>query len=252
MAEPERTSAREYVFAMDAYSLDTIPMNRLAEYMTDLATLMGEHRSVHFSRLEPGSVSVVCRVEREAEPKVLHRMRLARAGEGPPEAVAAARRINKRLAGDNAEATLVGPDLDNIYAFPGKNLYGESEIGPIRQVGTIDGIPIKLGGEKNRVPVHLDGGAAGRYICYASREIAREIAQHIFVRTIRVEGLGKWLRDRDGEWVLEEFAIAGFSVLDDDPLLETVGKLRAANSGIGIGDERPAVTLDWLRHGTES
>jgi len=250
MAERERPSAREYVFTMDAYTLDTIPMNRLAEYMADLAIFMGEHKSVHFSRLSPGSVALVCAVEHEAEPKVLHRMQVARSGDGPPDAVAALRRINRRLAGDNAEGRLAGPDNNNVHKFPGKHLYGQAEFGPIRQFGTLDGIPIKLGGERSRVPVHLDNRGGERYICHASREIAREIAPHIFEQTIRVEGYGKWMRDREGEWILGEFNIAGFHVLDDEPLRDTVHKLRALNRAAeGQGG---VATLEWLRHGTES
>ncbi len=56
----------EYRFVIDAYSPETLPMSRLAEYMTDLARLFGTAERVHFVRLEAGSTVLVQRVEPEA------------------------------------------------------------------------------------------------------------------------------------------------------------------------------------------
>jgi len=38
-------------FVIDAYSPETLPMSRLAEYMAQLATLLGEKDHVHFVEL---------------------------------------------------------------------------------------------------------------------------------------------------------------------------------------------------------
>lgn len=50
----------EYVFWIDAYTPATIPMERLAEYLTALAKMLGHGGSVHFNRLEKGSTKVSC------------------------------------------------------------------------------------------------------------------------------------------------------------------------------------------------
>ena len=60
----------EYRFKIDAYSPETIPMARLAEYMSDLAVLFGNRENVHFVQLEPGSTTLLQRIEYEAVPKV--------------------------------------------------------------------------------------------------------------------------------------------------------------------------------------
>ena len=59
---------REYRFVIDAYRPDTLPMARLAEYMGELARLLGRLDQVHFVRLEEGSTALVQRVEPRLRP----------------------------------------------------------------------------------------------------------------------------------------------------------------------------------------
>ena len=54
----------EYRFTIDAYSPETLPMSRLAEYMAEVARLLGKVDQVHFVRLEPGSTVLVCLYKR--------------------------------------------------------------------------------------------------------------------------------------------------------------------------------------------
>ena len=72
-------------FVINAYSPETFPMARLAEYMAELAALLGEQGEVHFLRLEGGSSKMVQSVESEALPKVKQRIAAARAGDAPRE-----------------------------------------------------------------------------------------------------------------------------------------------------------------------
>ena len=43
---------RRLVFYVDAYSPETIPMAKLAEYMSDFAALLGRENAAHFAGLE--------------------------------------------------------------------------------------------------------------------------------------------------------------------------------------------------------
>ena len=83
------TDHREYKFRIEAYTPDTLPMERLAEYMADLAKVLGEPASVHFVRLDPGSTVLVQKVDEEAEPKVRQRVQKVHSGDGPPDALLA-------------------------------------------------------------------------------------------------------------------------------------------------------------------
>ena len=88
---------KEFIFKINAYTPDTIPMARLAEYMAELATLLGEKPHVHFKGVFEGSTNVATIIEHEAEQKVRERLRLVKNNEGPTEALNAFKSINKKL-----------------------------------------------------------------------------------------------------------------------------------------------------------
>jgi hypothetical protein len=243
--------SREYELRIDAYSPETIPMVRLAEYMADLATLLGEYKSVHFVRLAKGSTRLVHAVEYEAEPKIRERVQSVRNDEGPIEAVRAARNIDRRLAHDNASGELIDPTKSRIIDFPGRKRFSQPLYGPFNQSGTLDGIPIRVGGEADPVPVHLEEPGLPPHICYASRAVAREIAPHIFSTMIRAEGIGRWHRDSDGKWLLDRFTIHSFKKLKDAPLTEVVERLHSI-PGKFRELEDPIKKLRELRHGEEA
>ncbi len=221
-----------YTFQIDTYTPETIPMNRLAEYLVHLATLFGEYKSVHFANLKKGSLKLQIQVDREAEPKVQHRIRSAACGDGDGEAGKAIRRLNLLLAQDNASALLSGAASRKILEFPGRKQFDQPVLGPIFQPGYVDGIPIRIGGEGDPVPVHLQDFEQPKEICHASREIARRIAPHIFTTMIRAEGTGKWFRDSEGAWTRERFTIESFQELRPVSLEEAVGQLRVDNAAM--------------------
>ena len=49
---PKPRKALEYRFEIDAFTPDTIPMARLAQYLGDIARMMGQEASVHFARVD--------------------------------------------------------------------------------------------------------------------------------------------------------------------------------------------------------
>ncbi|GAB4240902.1 MAG: hypothetical protein Kow0032_28840 [Methyloligellaceae bacterium] len=217
---------KEYRFRIDAYTPETIPMERLAEYMGDLAKILGEPQSVHFVRLEPGSMVLVQTVDEEAVFKVKHRMREVRAGGGPGEAQQAFKRANRRLLEDNAIGVLEDEDGAEIIEFPGRTAVEPVTFGAFNQDGTLDGRIIRLGGRDELVPVHLETAELVFTHCRANRRLAKELGQYIFGPDIRVYGNGRWSRDNLGQWNLERFTISSFEVLGDEPLSAVVARLR--------------------------
>ncbi|TXM88865.1 hypothetical protein FV232_25455 [Methylobacterium sp. WL30] len=101
---------QEYRLRIDAFRPETLPMARLAEYMAELARLLGEQDKVHFEKVEPGSAVLVTVVEASAAPKVDLRVRQVREGRGPVEALKAFRGLDDLLAKDNAIGTLTSAD----------------------------------------------------------------------------------------------------------------------------------------------
>ena len=77
---------KRLIFYIDAYSPETIPMAKLADYMADFAALLGKENAVHFAGLKPGSTQIAARVEFEDLPKVRSRLHDIRRGNPPKDA----------------------------------------------------------------------------------------------------------------------------------------------------------------------
>ncbi len=219
------TGALEYRFVIDAYSPETLPMSRLAEYMADLARLLGKAEQVHFVRLEPGSTVLVQNVEPEAVPEVRKRVQAIVRDDAPADVAAAFKALNRHLANDNAIGSLQEGDGE-VVRFPGRERPQPLTFGAFNEPGVLDGVLIRVGGRDDTVPVHLQDGDI-IHVCNATRDMARRLAAHLYGPVLRVRGEGRWERDADGNWSMKRFNISGFEELDDAPLAEIVGRLRA-------------------------
>ncbi len=240
-------ASREYRFEIAAFSPETMPFNRMVEYLHDLVDLFGEPRHVHLVRVERGSTLPVFLVDRDAEESVRRRLRSVHTADAVQAARRAWERINRRLLEDEASGAIIDPVGEKVLTFPGRKT--ELPIfGPFNQAGSLRGVPILVGGTADPVAVHLeDKGKI--WVCRARREIAREIAKHLFVSLIEVEGVGRWLRREDGEWELKRFTIADFNVLEKVDLGETVKRLQGISAAWKNLDD-PLAELRRIRRGS--
>ena len=224
-----RAGAMDYNFWIDAYTPTTIPMVRLAEYMAQLATMLGEPNFVHFVRLKRGSTGIVHRVQSEAVPKVRERANAVRRGDAPRDALRAYETVNKMLRDDNGIGALKeGAEEAIIIPFPGVK-EAEEEIAGIKERGTIVGEIQRVGGPHKWVPVLIDSEGETFSGCWADRVIAKQLAQRLF-EPVRLHGIGKWNRDGDGKWILKEFVVDHFEPLSDELLSEALGRIRVINA----------------------
>jgi len=242
------TTRYEYSFHIDAFTPATIPMARLAEYMADLAAFLGEPEGVHFARLEDGSTVLVQKIEETAFPKVQARIQAVQRGEGPADAVRAFANLDRRLAQDNAVGFLRGEDNTEAIRFPGRERPTPLQYGSFRQHGSLDGILIRIGGKDESVHATLKDGEQ-TWRCELTREMAREMRGHLYEKPLRVYGEGRWRRDPQGRWNLEQFRISQFEVLDDAPWPETIARLRAIEGAEWRNLADPLAELRWLREG---
>ncbi|HEX3861446.1 MAG TPA: hypothetical protein VHY35_07105 [Stellaceae bacterium] len=228
----------EYRFVIDVFTPDTIPMARLAEYMAQVAVLLGEPKSVHFVCVEAGSAALVSKVDADAVPKVRDRVTRQRRGEGDKTTNGAVFNLNEMLRVDNGKAKL-SENSAEIIVFPGREIEPPTRYPSFSQDGTLDGIVIRLGGRNDPVPVWIQSGDAALK-CSASRNVAKRLAQHIFEREVRLRGVGRWQINEYGTWLLDGFTIADFSELDDEPLTSLVDNLRKI-----AGSEWETVADPW-------
>lgn len=222
----------QYRLVIDAFSPDKIPMARLAEYMKNFADILGEPAAVHFYRLEAGSTVLVSKVEREAIPKVRHRVASVRRREGPSEGFRAYKAINKLLREDNAVATLKETQRGaTIIHFPGRE--ESPEVFPaVRQHGSIDGVVVRIGGTDQTAHVTLESEGETIAGCFTTRQIAKELGHKLF-EPVRLFGRGRWTRDDDGRWTLLDFKVESFEPLVDLPLSEALSELRGIKTEWG-------------------
>ena len=237
---------REYRFVIDAYRPDTLPMARLAEYMGELARLLGTPDQVHFVRLEEGSAVLVQRVEPEAAPEVKERLHALQQDIPPDDAAKAFVALNRYLADDNATGILQEGGGADVIRFPGGEEPAPVTFGAFNQTGVLDGVLIRIGGRDDTVPAHLRDGET-IHLCNATREMARRLAVHLYGPPLRVQGNGRWERDADGDWVMKRFNITSFDVLDDAPLGEVAQSLRDVEGSGWKEIEDPTAELRHLR-----
>lgn len=215
----------EYNFHIDAYSPETIPMARLAEYMASLALMLGQTNSVHFVRVDGGSTSLVHRVEREAVNKVRGRLQLVGTPDAPKEAGIAYQKLNAMLYDDNAVAELILEGA-NVLRFPGREIPRPPKMGPFNQHWEIDGVLVRIGGLDSSAHATLEDSDGRAWSCEVSRDLAKELAHHLFGSPVRVRGTARWFRSEQGEWQLSTFRGDAFDILDTDDLRNVVMRIR--------------------------
>lgn len=224
----------DYRLKIEAYTPDTMPMERLARYLAELALMLGEKTAVHFVRLEPGSTSVVHRIEREAIPKVKMRTAAVRRGMGPRNSVRAYRKINAMLREDNGTAVWQeAKTAADILVFPGTN-DAEEVVKGISRRGSIDGEVVRVGGFQNVVPILLRCEGEELPGCWANKSIAKALAHKLF-EPVRLFGTGRWNRNDEGKWKLDIFRVESFAPLKDVSLSEALTEIRTIEGDWGAG-----------------
>jgi hypothetical protein len=206
-------------------------MNTLAEYLLDLAVILGEPHSVHFDRIEDGSAVPVINVEPESEPQVIRNAQRARGDDAPKHVREAKERVERRLVSHNAKGAEV---IDSTRGFTLLKFKGRDSVvepwGPIRQSGELTGLVAGISERADGVSIRIKDG--DKYVtCHSKHDVARDLRPFLLEdKPVRVQGFGKWIRNDQGEWELDEFTIAGFVELNAAPLNDVLSDLRNIKS----------------------
>jgi hypothetical protein len=224
--------ADEYKFWIDAYSPDTIPMQRLGEYMAELGKLLAFPDRVHFHRLEKGSTGLTVRVEREAAPKVKTRLESIKRSEAANDAIEAVAKLNDMLRDDNAVAELriaTQGKPKSILRFPGREIPKPQEIGPFSEPASIKAQLYRIGGRDETAHAQLLDTAGRQWNGDLTQEQAAEMAAaggRGLYRWFTVNGTARWLRTEDNQWKLVSFHIHDFKLLPETSLEEELKSIR--------------------------
>ena len=241
----------EYTFRIDVFTPDTLPMARMAEYLTALADLVGHRDTTHFVRIEAGSARLVSRVEAQDAPKVERRLATVLAPNAVPAAARAYKVLDGMLAEDNAVGEVIGPEGATIIPFPGRTRPKALTFPAFRQDGSIDGQIVNIGGRDKTAHVILQDGAITYTSIDLNRDLARDLAKHLYGPKVRLFGSGRWERHPDGAWKLLSFTVDRHEVLDDAPLTDVLADIRATPANGLVADPAIHDELMTLRLGED-
>lgn len=218
------TDFLEYSFRIVGPKPETISMARLAVYIAELAKLMGVTDTVHFKEIRDKSVSIVAFAEAQSVATISPRIREAAQNDNEAEAAAPWRKLNEFLAEDGWTAEMPLPKGGEVIAFPGA-AKASKVIRTVNQHTSVQGrlIRIEGAGDKVKVGLEIDGDLNARISIDAIHAIS---LAKLFHQHVRVSGDGKWRRDTSGKWHLDNLSATSFEVLNDEPLMDTLEKLR--------------------------
>jgi len=237
---------REFKWKIGAYSAETMPLDRLLEYLSEFSAMLGVSDGLHLVRVESSSTGPVFKVDPEAALIVEQRALAVRTGTASVESQRRYRKINRMLRDDNTDATLVEGSAE-IIPFPGIKEGPPRVVAGIHQPGSLDGFLISIGGRRESVPLQIETPEKVIAHIYAKRPLAKELSQHLFEH-VRLLGVGRWSRTEDGEWQLDHFNANAFEMLEGEALPQVMAQLRAVNARWPAD---PLAALHELRHGDD-
>lgn len=233
----------ELSFVIPGHTPETMPLNRLLEYLQQMSAILGEVENLHLIRVQKSSCAPVFLADRETGAKVRANARRVSIGDGTKkqmDALNSVRRMLRRDAVRDRPAVLTAANnnvLLSIEAAP-----AELTISGVRQASSVDGALIKIGGAADNASIQLQdiqGNILSGFT--AKRALAKELA-HLMWEPVRLFGVAQWCRSEDGHWQLERMQVNSFEPLQDESLEMTLAKLRAAPVSW------PDDALERLRH----
>lgn len=228
----------EYVYTIDAFTPDTLPMGRLAEYLAALAKLIGHRDRTHFVKVESGSAKLVHKVDAVDAPKVEARLISIRNGQAGTDLEAARRSLDELLANDNAVGSLIEQGSGRvILPFEGRNRPKPIIFPAFRETASIQGQVIRIGGRDSTAHAILQDGDITHSNINMSREIAKDLAPLLYGPFVRLYGVGAFERQADGKWKITDFKVDRFQKLIDQDIIDTLSEIRLIQGNDLMSDD---------------
>ena len=208
----------------------TLSMARLSAYLPHLVELFGHKEHIHLIRVDEGSAVPCVYTDDQHAPAVHRRLLKIKTGSGSRSAYKAMGELNELLTEDGTSAVLRAPYFSLAIEFPGIKQATETVVGPISEYADVQGELFQIGCRDETISLYIRSGK-NVFICAATREQGRRIAEHLF-RSVRVYGLGKWVRNESGHWKLLELVLDDFAPLSEVPLSKAIRDLRSLSESI--------------------
>jgi hypothetical protein len=238
-----------YIFRLKKFSPDTLPLERLGEYLLALADLIGNDVRVSFDRVNKGSAALKLQVYDEDTQIVEERLRLAPVAEIGSKSRKGFENIDSLLRKDGTSADFRPTKGATILKFPGGSAPIVQRIGPVWENGQLEGTVVSVGGKDDTKHIRLVGHDDEEYkLTTRSIELAKQLGNHLF-STVRVTGEGKWFRNENGKWELDNFYVQNCELLENVSLIEAIAALRDIDGDDWKTLPDPLATWQELRRG---
>lgn len=218
----------EFSFVIPAYSPETMPLDRLIEYLQQISAVIGDPANLHLVEIKKSSTAPTFRVPKRAALQATERAAQLSRGDGTRDQIRAynrLRRMVRRDAPGTRRSAVLSSSTRVILEIPAAP-EDSGVLTGIRQATSFDGLLISVGGVE-AASIRLQGFNGIVVAGFtASRLVAKELAKLIY-EPVRVSGPGIWGRGEDGAWTLEKMQVQSFEPLEDEPAGELLARLRA-------------------------
>lgn len=219
----------ELSFVIPGHTPDTMPLNRLLDYLQQISLVLGMPEKLHLVAVRKSSCAPVFRTDIATALMVKDRAQRVQRGDGTKRQIDGFNQIRRMLLEDgvgNRPALLRSPHSVFLQIDAAKM---ETTLSGVRQARSVDGALIKIGGAGENASIQLqdlDGKIISGFT--ARRAIAKDLAHHLW-DPVRLHGIGQWARTSEGDWLLERMQVNSFELLEDESLAVTLAKLRGAD-----------------------
>lgn len=216
-----------FEFTVPGYTPETMPLDRLMEYLAQLSIILGQPSDLHLIGIETSSTRPVLAMRHDVAVRARARAGEVRHGGGSTRRRDAFATICRMVSEDGgATASLTAPE-GKILEFPKVDLGADQIIHSVRQPTTLQGELIRVGGLRENAQLLIQE-MSGKVVsgCTAPRDVARAMAPLLY-KSLRVSGIGSWHRTAAGQWEVTNLHVQTFEELDADVHEATLAKLQA-------------------------
>lgn len=216
----------ELEFVIPAYTPDTMPLDRLLQYLQQIGEVVGAPHDMHLVRIDLSSTKPVFRMPTPMAIEARENASSVQRGEGTARQRAAYQCIRQMVRTDGGGPASLTDRRGVILDFP-----PTPEVGPIvgiRQATSFDGAVLRVGGTGEYTPILMQDLGGEVYSGFsAPRALAKDIARLLF-EPIRVTGIGSWDRNPSGGWKLAKMLVQTYEPLRDEDMTKVLRELQSA------------------------
>jgi hypothetical protein len=217
----------EIEFVIPAYTPQTMPFDRMLEYLRQIGDVVGAPHDMHLVRIDASSTKPVFSVPIPVAIQARERAAAIRSGSGTVKQRAAYNQIREMVKRDGGGPASLKDRTGIILDFsPASEEVGT--LSGVRQASSFDGSLMRVGGVADNVPLLMQDLSGEIFSGFSAPKIIAKAMAPLLFEPLRVTGIGSWERSHGGAWKLSKMLIQSFEPLGDETLADVFQKLRAA------------------------